>query len=61
MMISSILGLVHAKSEDPAIVQWGFDYLLKTLSDRSPPHLISARGAAAGQQERLQGFWREAG
>jgi hypothetical protein len=38
---------VHAKSEDPAIVHWGFDYLLKKLSDRwgPPPHLIVARGA----------------
>lgn len=38
---------VHAKSEDPAIVWWGFDYLLKKLSDRfgPPPHLIVARGA----------------
>jgi len=38
---------VHAKSEDPAIVRWGFDHLLKKLSDRwgGPPHLIVARGA----------------
>ena len=38
---------VHAKSEDPAIVHWGFDYLLKKMSDRwgSPPHLIVARVA----------------
>jgi hypothetical protein len=38
---------VHAKSEDPAIVHWGFEYLLKKLSNRwgSPPHLIVARGA----------------
>ena len=38
---------VHAKSEDPKIVQWGFTYLLAKLADRhgGPPHLIVARGA----------------
>jgi hypothetical protein len=38
---------VHAKSEDPAIVHWGFAYLLNKFSDRwgSTPHLIVARGA----------------
>jgi hypothetical protein len=38
---------VHAKSEDPAIVHWGFDYLLKKLSDRrgQTPHFIVAHGA----------------
>ena len=38
---------VHAKSEDPAIVWWGFDYLLKKFADQhgGPPHLIVARGA----------------
>jgi hypothetical protein len=38
---------VHAKSEDPAILHWGFDYLLKKLSrnERIAPHLIVARGA----------------
>jgi hypothetical protein len=39
---------VHAKSEDPAIVHFGFDYLLKKLSDNrwgKPPHLIVAHGA----------------
>lgn len=38
---------VHAKSEDPQIVHWGFDYLLKKLSrnERTPPRLIVARGA----------------
>jgi hypothetical protein len=38
---------VHAKSEDPSIVQWGFDYLLKKLSqnDRTPPRLVVTRGA----------------
>jgi hypothetical protein len=38
---------VHAKSEDPAIVHWGFDYLLKKLSERfgPAPHLIVASGA----------------
>jgi len=25
---------VHAKSQDPVIVWWGFEYLLKKLSDR---------------------------
>jgi hypothetical protein len=37
---------VHAKSQDPAIVHWGFDYLLKKFSNqwRGPPHLIVARG-----------------
>jgi hypothetical protein len=38
---------VHAKSHDPAIVWWGFDYLMKKFADqfRGPPHLIVARGA----------------
>jgi hypothetical protein len=38
---------VHAKSEDPAIVHWGFDHLLKKLSQdgREPPRLVVARGA----------------
>jgi len=38
---------VHAKSEDPAIVHWGFDYLIKKLSGgwSKPPHLIVAHGA----------------
>ena len=39
--------MLHAKSHDPAIVHWGFDYLLKKLGSRreGPPHLIVARGA----------------
>lgn len=38
---------VHAKSKDPAIVWWGFDYLMKKFADqfRGPPHFIVARGA----------------
>ena len=38
---------VHAKSQDPAIVWWGFEYLMKKFADqfRGPPHLIVARGA----------------
>ncbi len=37
---------VHAKSEDPSIVHWGFEYLLKNLSqnDRKPPRLVVTRG-----------------
>ena len=38
---------VHAKSEDVAIVHWGFDYLLKKLSEggRKPPRLAFTHGA----------------
>jgi len=38
---------VHAKSADPAIVWWGFEYLMKKFADqfRGPPRLIIARGA----------------
>ncbi len=38
---------LHAKSHDPAIVHWGFDYLLKKMAAQhgGPPHLIVARGA----------------
>jgi hypothetical protein len=38
---------VHAKSEDPAICQWGFDHLLKkfSLNNRTPPRLAVTRGA----------------
>lgn len=38
---------VHAKSEDPSIMHWGFEYLLKKLSlnDRTPPRLVVTRGA----------------
>jgi len=38
---------VHAKSRDPAIVQWGFDYLLKKFTNHwgERPHLIVAHGA----------------
>jgi len=38
---------VHAKSEDPAIVHWGFEYLLKkfTRGWSKPPRLVVTRGA----------------
>jgi hypothetical protein len=39
---------VHGKSEDPTIMEWGFDHLLKKFAERSwgePPHLIVAHGA----------------
>jgi hypothetical protein len=38
---------VHAKSQDVAIVHWGFDYLLKKFSERGqkPPRLAVTRGA----------------
>ena len=38
---------MHAKSADPAIVWWGFEYLMKKFADqfRGPPRLIIARGA----------------
>lgn len=38
---------VHAKSEDPKIVHWGFEYLLKKFSEngRKPPRLAVTRGA----------------
>lgn len=38
---------VHAKSEDPSIMHWGFDHLLKKFSQggRRPPRLVVARGA----------------
>jgi hypothetical protein len=38
---------VHAKSEDPAIVHWGFEHLLKKFSEggRKPPRLAVTRGA----------------
>src|SRR6185312_2507624 len=38
---------VHAKSQDPAIVEWGFDHLLKKFAGQwgGPPHLIVAHGA----------------
>jgi hypothetical protein len=38
---------VHAKSEDPLIMHWGFDHLLKKLSQGrgEPPRLVVTRGA----------------
>ena len=38
---------VHAKSEDVAIVHWGFEYLLKKFSKggQKPPRLAVTRGA----------------
>lgn len=38
---------VHARSEDPKIVHWGFEYLLKKFSEggRKPPRLAVTRGA----------------
>lgn len=39
---------VHAKAEDPVIVEWGFDHLLRKFAERQwgePPHLIVAHGA----------------
>lgn len=38
---------VHAKSEDPLIMHWGFDYLLKKFSQgvNKPPRLVVTRGA----------------
>jgi hypothetical protein len=41
---------VHAKSVDPEIVWWGFDYLLKKFSKGwgGPPRLVVTRGARNG-------------
>jgi hypothetical protein len=38
---------VHVKSQDPAVVEWGFDHLLKKFATQwgGPPHLIVAHGA----------------
>ncbi len=38
---------VHGNSRDPAIMEWGFDYLLKKFTDQwgKRPHLIVAHGA----------------
>jgi hypothetical protein len=38
---------VHARSQDPAIVRWAFDYLLRKFSEggRKPPRLAVTRGA----------------
>jgi hypothetical protein len=38
---------IHGKSRDPAIMEWGLDYLLKKFTNHwgKRPHLIVAHGA----------------
>ena len=47
---------VHAKAEDAAILHWGFDYLLKKLSEdgRQPPRLAVTRGAQWSRDSQRQ-------
>ena len=44
---------VHAKSADPAIVWWGFEYLMKKFADQFRGHRISLwRGAQWSRDSR---------
>ena len=44
---------IHAKAGDPAILHWGFDYLLKKLALHDHvPHLTVTRGAEWSRDSR---------